>query len=88
MYFQFAVMETTKVFWSGSSQAVRLPQAFRVDVRQVRIQKRGQQIILEPIEESWGWLDRLAGSLDADAAVAAEEQVMAQRRPALDTLFK
>ena len=81
-------METTKVFWSGSSQAVRLPQAFRVDVQQVRIQKRGQQIILEPIEESWGWLDGLAGQLDDDAALAALEPLTAQSRPALDTLFK
>lgn len=81
-------METTRVFWSGSSQAVRLPQAFRVDVQQVRIQKRGQQIILEPIEENWGWLDALPGPLDDDAAVATLESVAAQSRPALDALFK
>ena len=30
-------METAKVFWTGRSQAVRLPQAFRVDAQQMRI---------------------------------------------------
>ena len=37
-----------KVFWSGRSQAIRLPKAFRVDAPQVRIYHDGHRIILEP----------------------------------------
>ena len=52
-------MQTAKVFWSGRSQAVRLPRAFRVDGREVRIRRRGRAIVLEPVPESWEWLDAL-----------------------------
>jgi virulence-associated protein VagC len=38
-------METAKVFWSGRSQAVRLPRAYRVDGREVRIRRRGRAIV-------------------------------------------
>ena len=31
-------METAKVFWSGRSQAVRLPKTFRFDTDEVRSQ--------------------------------------------------
>ena len=30
-------MDTAKIFWSGRSQAVRLPKEFRVDEQEVRI---------------------------------------------------
>ena len=56
-------METAKLFWSGRSQAVRLPRAFRVDGREVRIRRRGRAIVLEPVPDSWTWLDALAGKL-------------------------
>ena len=39
-------METAKLFWSGRSQAVRLPRAYRVDGREVRIRRRGRAIVL------------------------------------------
>jgi antitoxin VapB len=80
-------METAKVFWSGRSQAVRLPKEFRVDAREVHLKKRGQQIIMEPIPESWDWLDAIAGTLDQDFLDAALEQPDAAERPELDKLF-
>lgn len=80
-------METAKVFWTGRSQAVRLPQAFRVDAEQMRIERRGRRIILEPVESNWAWLDALA-TLDGDASAAALEPVAEQQRPELHTLFK
>ena len=52
-------MATAKVFWSGRSQAVRLPKEFRVDGDEVRIRRQGSKIILEPIPEDWAWLDAL-----------------------------
>lgn len=40
-----------KIFWSGNSQAVRIPKAFRFDdrVSEVYMRREGQQIILEPV---------------------------------------
>ena len=38
-----------KVFWSGPSQAVRLPKAFRFTTDEVTIRKVGDALILEPV---------------------------------------
>lgn len=81
-------METAKVFWSGRSQAVRLPRAFRVDGREVRIRRRGRAIVLEPVPESWEWLDALVDEVDDDFVSAAREQPEATERPELDTVFR
>jgi Virulence-associated protein and related proteins len=80
-------METAKVFWSGRSQAVRLPKQFRVETREVRIRRRGSEIILEPVPDSWSWLDAIAAPLDGDFAEAVQEQPQAIERPDLDRLF-
>ena len=81
-------MDTAKVFWSGRSQAVRLPRAFRVDGREVRIRRRGRAIVLEPVPDSWGWLDALAGELDDDFVSAAREQPEPVERPELGMVFR
>ena len=81
-------METAKLFWTGRSQAVRLPKDFRFHGNQVRIRRHGDSVILEPVADAWGWLDALAGNFDADAALAAEEQLEEQERPALDAFFR
>ena len=81
-------MDTAKVFWSGRSQAVRLPRAYRVDGSEVRIRRRGQAIVLEPVPDSWEWLDALAGELDEDFVSAAREQPDATERPGLEKVFR
>ncbi len=81
-------METAKVFWSGRSQAVRLPRAFRVDAGEVRIRRRGRAIVLEPVPESWEWLDALAGGVDDDFVSAVREQPDATERPGLTKVFR
>ncbi len=81
-------METAKVFWSGRSQAVRLPRAFRVDGREVRIRRRGRAIVLEPVPDSWGWLDTLAGEVDDDFMSAVREQPEPTERPELGKMFR
>ena len=40
-------MNTAKVFKSGNSQAVRLPKEFQLDVPEVQIFRRGDEIILK-----------------------------------------
>ena len=39
-------MITTRVFQSGNSQAVRIPQEFQLDVSEVEIFKRGEELVL------------------------------------------
>jgi virulence-associated protein VagC len=41
---------TAKVFWSGNSQAVRLPREFRLPrgIDTVTVRKEGDRIVLEP----------------------------------------
>ena len=81
-------MGTAKIFWSGRSQAVRLPKDFRFETAEVRIRRHGNAVILEPVAEDWAWLDAIAGKLDDDFVSAAAEQPEPQERPALDRLFK
>lgn len=77
-------METAKVFWSGRSQAVRLPKTFRFESEEVRIRRHGSTVILEPMAENWAWLDALIGPPDADFAQAVAERPSEQDRPELD----
>lgn len=76
-------VETAKVFWSGRSQAVRLPKAFRLEQDEVRIRRHGSAVILEPIPTDWAWLDAIAGTIDPDFEQAASEQAHEEQRPEL-----
>jgi antitoxin VapB len=83
-------METAKVFWSGRSQAVRLPKSYRFEGDEVRIRRHGDSVILEPVATDWGWLDSIRGKLgklDQDFIDAVNEQPEPQERPGLDKLF-
>jgi antitoxin VapB len=77
-----------KIFWSGRSQAVRLPKEYRFASDTVRIRRQGDAVILEPIPGDWAWLDSIAQKLDRDFVEAASEQPDEQVRPALDRLFR
>ena len=81
-------MRTAKLFWSGRSQAVRLPKEFRFGGEEVRIRRHGAAVILEPAADDWSWLDEVAGPLDDDFVRAVEERPQQQDRPALDKLFR
>jgi antitoxin VapB len=81
-------MATAKLFWSGRSQAVRLPKDFRFHGSEVRIRRRGNTVILEPAADNWDWLDTIVGELDDDFVEAVNEQPGQQERPALDELFR
>ena len=37
--------EMAKIFWTGRSQAVRLPKAFRFEGSEVRIRREGRRVI-------------------------------------------
>lgn len=49
-------MTVAKIFWSGNSQAIRLPKEYRFsqEVREVEIHREGERIILEPVQvDDW-----------------------------------
>lgn len=63
--------DLAKIFWSGRSQAVRLPKEYRLEGKEVQISRDGRKLILEPVDENgWAWLDQLQ-PLDRDAVEAA-----------------
>jgi antitoxin VapB len=80
-------MDKAKLFWSGRSQAVRLPKEYRFPGEEVRIRRHGAAVVLEPLADDWGWLDEIAGKVDDDFAEATHEQPESQSRPRLDELF-
>ncbi len=63
--------DTAKLFWTGRSQAVRLPKEYRFEGKEVRIHREGDRVVLEPVDEDgWAWVRRLR-PLDDDAIAAA-----------------
>ena len=80
-------METAKLFWSGRSQAVRLPKEFRIEGSEVRIRRHGAAALLEPIATDWAWLDALVGPVDADFQAAVAEQPAPEESAELARLF-
>ncbi len=81
-------MNTAKIFWSGRSQAVRLPKEFRFDTKTVSIHRHGNSLILEPVAENWAWLDNVCEKIDDDFIRTANEPATQQIRPDLDEFFK
>ncbi|WP_288233646.1 AbrB/MazE/SpoVT family DNA-binding domain-containing protein [uncultured Haemophilus sp.] len=65
-------MAVAKLFWNGSSQALRLPKEFRFMGKEVRLSKQGDKVIIEPIYNDWSWLDEL-GEPDLSLEQAVNE---------------
>src|SRR5947207_1210079 len=75
-----APRSTARVFWSGRSQAVRLPKEFQLDTTEVLIQREGDRIVLSPIRpvlDEYGWPKGFWSSLskvDEDFDLGDREQ--------------
>lgn len=82
---------TAEVFWSGGSQAVRLPEEFRVDTHRLRIVRDGDRIVLEPLSEALdaqGWPPSfwsIFGKID-DSFKLGERWVTAERSDLLEDI--
>jgi virulence-associated protein VagC len=50
-----ATQAHARLFWSGGSQAVRLPKAMRLPGKEVVVRRRGKAIILEPLPQTDDW---------------------------------
>jgi len=81
------LMSTAKLFWSGRSQAVRLPKEYRFEGSKVRIRRHGAAVILEPIPTGWAWLTKIQGPVDADFEAAATKELPHRDHSILDTQF-
>ena len=80
--------DTAKLFWSGRSQAVRLPKEYRMKGDEVRIRKQGASVVLEPMASGWEWLDAIAGEFSDDFFAGGREQPEPRPRPGLDDAFE
>lgn len=79
--------DRAKIFWSGRSQLVLLPEEYCFHGTEVTIRRHGDAVILEPIPRDWRWLDELVErGLDDDFIEAVEERPEPQERTRLDNL--
>jgi virulence-associated protein VagC len=67
-----------KVFWTGRSQAVRLPKEFRFEGEEVAVRRVGKAVILEPVSE-WpdGWVESFTSP---DVKLSRPPQGIQERR--------
>ena len=73
-------MDTAKLFQTGRSQAVRLPKAFRMSGKEVKIHREGNKIILEPLSTSWDALLMALDEFPVDFMEDGREQPVMQER--------
>ena len=64
--------DMAKLFWTGRSQAVRLPKEFRFEGGQVHIRRDKEgNVVLSAVEsDDLAWAERMAGLFDEDFAKA------------------
>ena len=70
-----------KIFWTGRSQAVRLPKEFRLPGHTVSIRRSGNSIILEPLDE---WPDDYVASFAGAEAIERQPQGTTEERESLE----
>lgn len=76
-------MTYARVFQSGNSQAVRLPKEFRLNVEQVEIFRRGDEIVLREVSANATAVFDLLSQLPADFLAEGREDAPPQEREAL-----
>lgn len=76
-------MATARVFKSGNSQAVRLPKQFRLDVDEVEIFQRGDEIVLRRKSPGLGRAFELLAGLPDDFLAEGRADTPPQSRNGL-----
>lgn len=75
-------MTFARVFQSGNSQAVRLPKEFRLNVEQVEIFRRGDEIVLREAPISAAAIFDALTQLPADFMADGRDDTLPQEREA------
>lgn len=73
-------MTYARVFQSGNSQAVRLPKEFRLNVEQVEIFRRGNEIVLREVPANAAAVFDLLTQLPADFVAEGRDDTPPQER--------
>jgi antitoxin VapB len=60
-----ATVDTSKIFTTGRSQAVRLPKAFRFATSEVTIERQGDSVILRPKLDNATWAQQVLAAVAA-----------------------
>ena len=76
-------MLSSKVFISGNSQAVRLPKEYKVEDKELYIQKIGSTIILFPKSNPWEMFENSLTEFTDDFMKEGREQPAIQIREGL-----
>ena len=76
-------MAITKVFRSGNSQAVRIPRSFQLDVDEVEILRRGEDLVLRKPRKNLAEAYHLIAGLSPDFFKGGRKQPKVQKRRAL-----
>jgi antitoxin VapB len=63
-----AISKRASIFRNGANQAVRLPQELRfpIDVKEVRIRKQGNGLLISPIKPNWASFFAMQGEVPDD----------------------
>ncbi|MFO0774296.1 MAG: type II toxin-antitoxin system VapB family antitoxin [Nitrospiraceae bacterium] len=72
--------KTTKLFFSGNSQAVRIPREFQMEGEEVEIERRGNTLVIKPKKKSWGNLAASLRRFTPDFMAEGRNQAPAQKR--------
>jgi antitoxin VapB len=75
--------KTAKVFWSGNSQAVRIPKEFLIQTSEVEIRRRGDTIVLRPQARSWSTLLKSLEMFTPDFMESRRKQPRLDKRPSV-----
>jgi antitoxin VapB len=73
-------MQTTKVFKSGNSQAIRIPKEYQVDGDELFINKIGNTIILFPKDDPWELFKKSLTEFSDDFLSDGRNQPKMQKR--------
>ena len=77
------IMHTVKVFKSGNSQAIRIPKEYKIEVKELYIQKIGNSIVLNPKNDPWSSFRNSLSTFSDDVFENGREQPLIQERESI-----
>jgi antitoxin VapB len=73
-------MKTAKIFRSGNSQVVRIPNEFQLAGKEVEIERQGDVLLLRPRNRSWDTLTKSLTKFSQDYMKSGRLQPRLQKR--------